>query len=170
MFQKPSASNFSSSPSFDEEPTRHTYEQDSVETVVGPSMNVEGDFTSEGNIIIKGSVTGSVETSQTVHIEQGARINASVKAANAVISGQVKGNIRVAEKLEITSSAQILGDVYCSSLAVQPGALIQGKISMDGLDIDVPGEKRRVGARARTRRPVEDTMSLEEEGGDEDTV
>jgi hypothetical protein len=27
---------------------------DNVETVVGPSVNVEGDFSSEGNIVVKG--------------------------------------------------------------------------------------------------------------------
>ena len=122
---------------------------DTVETVVGPSMNVEGDFVSEGNIIIKGFVSGSIKTKRTVNIEAGARVVADVKAAEAVISGQVKGNIRVAERLEITASAQIAGDIQCQTLMVEAGALIQGKISMAGIQIEVPKtEKKRSGFRS----------------------
>lgn len=163
MFQKPSIQNMSASSEHTDEAIHTSYEQDTVETIVGPSMNVEGDFSSEGNIIIKGSVSGSISTSQTVHIEPTARINASVKAGNAVVSGQVKGNIRASERLEITSSAQILGDIYCASLAVQPGALIQGKITMEGLELDMPGaERRKTSSKARHRRLVEDTDDVEE--------
>ncbi|MBU0661494.1 polymer-forming cytoskeletal protein [Patescibacteria group bacterium] len=109
---------------------------DEVETVVGPSVNVEGDFASEGNIIVKGSVSGSVTTSRQLVVEEGAKILANVKAGFAIISGQVKGNLKIEDQLELTETAQISGDITCKTFAVAPGALIQGKISMNGIDIE----------------------------------
>lgn len=111
-----------------------TQNDDTVETVVGPSVIVEGDFTSEGNIIVKGTVSGSVHTSRLLRVEEGAKIFANVKAANAVVAGTVRGNARIAEKLELTSSARIAGDMECKVLVVEPGALMNGKVSMGGME------------------------------------
>ena len=75
--------------------------QDEVETVVGPSVNVEGDFASEGNIVIKGTVSGSVFTSKHLTVEMGAKIIANVRAGSATIAGEVKGNMKIKESLEL---------------------------------------------------------------------
>ncbi len=112
-----------------------SHQQDEVETVVGPSVHVEGDFASEGNIIVKGIVSGSVMTSKHLQVEQGAKIFANVKAGSATISGEVKGNIRVQDKLELTSTAQVAGDIDCQVLVVEAGALLLGKITMKGIEI-----------------------------------
>lgn len=112
------------------------HSSDEVETVVGPSVNVEGDFSSEGNIVVKGTVSGSVNTSRLLTVEDGAKIFANVKAGNAHISGSVKGNVKVNDRLDLSATAQISGDIVCKVLTVESGALIQGKISMKGLDIE----------------------------------
>lgn len=111
---------------------------DEVETVVGPSVHVEGDFSSEGNILVKGTVSGNVKTSKLLTVEHGAKIFANVKGANAFIAGEVKGNVRVDDKLELTATARIEGDIACSVLVVEGGALIHGKVSMKGIDIPNP--------------------------------
>lgn len=116
---------------------------DDVETVVGPSVNVEGDFASEGNIVVKGTVTGSVRTSKYLLVEAGAKIVANVRAGAAKISGEVKGNMKVQETLELTSTARILGDIEVKVLAVEPGALIYGKIVMPGMDSSETKSSRR---------------------------
>lgn len=126
----------------------HEGHQDDVETVVGPSVQVEGDFVSEGNIIVKGIVSGSVKTSRMLSVEVGAKILANVRAANAIVSGQIKGNLQVDDSLELTASAQILGDIVCRSLAVAPGALIHGKVSMGGIE-DIGEERNKRSSRKK---------------------
>lgn len=111
-----------------------TSEGDTVETVVGPSVNVEGDFSSEGDIIVKGSVTGTVYTSRMLLVEQGAKIFANVQAGSAKISGEVKGNMKIRETLELSSTARVLGDVEVRTLSVEPGAVLYGKVSMTGVE------------------------------------
>ena len=114
---------------------------DEVETVVGPSVNVEGDFSSEGNIIVKGTVAGSVKTSKMLTVEEGAKIVANVRAGNAVISGDVRGNVKIGDRLELKASAKVAGDIECKILAVDAGALLSGKVMMKGLET----EEKKVG-------------------------
>lgn len=137
------------------EVTEPVESRDEVETVVGPSVNVEGDFASEGNIIVKGSVAGSVHTSRHLAVEQGARIMANVKAGSAKIAGEVKGNMKVREMLELTSTARVMGDIEVKVLVIEAGALIFGKVAMPGLEA---GESRP--ARARSPRKSEDTSDM----------
>jgi len=108
---------------------------DDVETVVGPSVNVEGNLSSSGNIIVKGSVSGSVNTSKMLTAEKGSKIIANVKAGNANISGEIKGNVKIKESLELTATSRVLGDISAKTLSVEPGAVIYGKIAMPGVDI-----------------------------------
>ena len=117
--------------------------KDDIETVVGPSVCVEGDFASEGRILVKGIVSGNVKTSKLLTVEEGAKILANVKAGEAVISGQVKGNSKINGRLELTATAQIEGDVACRELIVAGGALIHGKVVMKGINIEDSKEKKR---------------------------
>jgi cytoskeletal protein CcmA (bactofilin family) len=129
---------------------------DEVETVVGPSVVVEGDFASEGNIIVKGTVSGSVKTSKLLAVEKGASIFANVKAGGALVAGSIKGNVKVVDKLELTETAQVLGDIECKILNVAPGALIQGKVSMKGIQLaDEKKEKVSMLGRVKTRNEEE---------------
>ena len=132
---------------------------DEVETVVGPSVNVEGDFASEGNIIVKGTVAGSVHTSRHLSVEQGAKIMANVRAGSAQISGEVKGNMKIKETLELTATARVLGDIEVKTLVVEAGALIAGKVSMPGLE-GAEGKGLR-NSRGSARKP-EEAVPLQE--------
>jgi cytoskeletal protein CcmA (bactofilin family) len=56
----------------------------SPETVVGPSVKIQGDLNSEGNIRIEGQVQGKVKTSQSVLVGNGAKIVADIMAMSVV--------------------------------------------------------------------------------------
>ncbi len=107
-----------------------------AETVVGPSVKIQGDLNSEGNIRIEGSVTGKVQTTQSVHVGEAAVITADMLAGNAIIAGQVQGNIKVTGNLILQSSARINGDIACAILRVEDGALFSGKCNMKGAAVD----------------------------------
>ena len=128
----PPADNFLPAPTHDE-----------VETVVGPSVCVEGDFSSEGRILVKGTVRGSVKTNKLLTVEPGAKILANVKAGDALVSGQVKGDLKVDNRLELSESAQIEGDIWCKELIVACGALISGKVMMKGINIEEPKSEKK---------------------------
>ncbi len=134
----------------------NSQEVDEVETVVGPSVVVEGDFVSEGDILVKGTVLGNVKTGRLLTVESGAKILANIKAGEAIISGEVKGNVEIIGRLELTESAKVLGDVKCKILAVAGGAILQGQVNMVDLNSN---SKKRTG---RTKKVV-NTEEVENE-------
>lgn len=140
----------------------HDMHEDEVETVVGPSVHVEGDFASEGNIIVKGMVSGAVKTSRQLTVVEGARIMANVKAGSALISGHIKGNIKAEDRIELTETAQVLGDISCAVLAIAPGALVQGKVNMQGIAVDDEDKPKRRTTKKR-EEPVEAEDVMDEE-------
>ena len=54
-----------------------------AETIIGPSVKVEGDFVGQGNIIVDGVIKGSVTTNGNLRVGDQAKITAAVAAANA---------------------------------------------------------------------------------------
>jgi len=161
MFKRPS-SQIALEQSQEEEVVEEKVEErsdDSIETVVGPSVTVEGDFASEGDIVVKGTVSGSVKTSRLLSVEEGAKIFANVKAGSAVVSGSIKGNVKVADSLELKSTAQVGGDIDCKVLIVEGGALIRGKVTMKGFNVEqFKGDKKI----SLTRSKAKKTKKIEE--------
>lgn len=108
----------------------------SAETVVGPSVKIQGDLNSEGNIRIEGSVAGKVQTTQSVHVGEAAVITADVLAGNAIIAGQVQGNMKISGNLILQSTARVHGDINCAILRVEEGAQFSGKCNMKGANTE----------------------------------
>ncbi len=103
-----------------------------TDTIIGPSVRVEGDFITEGNIIVEGTICGTIKTTKNLKIGPQAKIFANVSASNALIAGEIQGNLQVSGKLELTSTAKIFGDVRTSAMSMASGAVINGKCSMGG--------------------------------------
>jgi len=106
--------------------------QSSQQTIIAQGVKVEGDFTSQGAVIIEGEVTGSVHTSENLQVGETAKIHADVAAADAVVAGEIRGNIVIEGRLDILETSKVNGDVHASIISVAAGAKVNGKISMDG--------------------------------------
>ncbi len=100
------------------------------ETIIAEGVKVEGDFTSQGNVIIEGNVSGNVKASGDIMIGERAQIDADVKAQNASISGTVKGSIQIEERLDLSASARVEGDIEAKVISMAPGCQMNGKLTM----------------------------------------
>jgi cytoskeletal protein CcmA (bactofilin family) len=98
-----------------------------VQTVIGPSVRVEGDFVAQGDVVIEGSVTGKLRTEQHLRIGSAAKIFANVSAGSVSIAGELQGNLKVKDSVELSSTAKVFGDVKASVLSIAAGATLHGK-------------------------------------------
>ncbi len=105
-----------------------------TETVIAPSVRVEGDFVSEGNVRIEGIVTGSIATERDLIVGEASKITANVQARNGTIAGELHGNLRVFDRLELASTARVFGDIQAKVLSVAPGAVMRGQLVI-GLEV-----------------------------------
>lgn len=104
--------------------------KDTIETVIGPSVKLEGNFVSEGNILVEGEVDGKLETTCDLRAGENSKIIADIKAKNAIIAGEVRGNIEIDENLEILSTAKITGDIKTKRISIEDGAILNGNLQM----------------------------------------
>ncbi|MDO8669018.1 MAG: polymer-forming cytoskeletal protein [Candidatus Buchananbacteria bacterium] len=101
-----------------------------TETVIGPSVKVEGDFVTEGNVIVEGIICGTIKTSRNLKVGPKSRIFANVAAENALVSGEIQGNLKINDRLELTSTGKIFGDIKVGTLIVAAGSVLNGKCQM----------------------------------------
>lgn len=101
-----------------------------IETIIGQTVKLDGDFVGEGDVIVEGVVNGNLKTDKFLRVGENAQINAEIEADNAFIAGVINGNIKIKNKLEITSSAKIKGDIETSLISIESGAILNGKCQM----------------------------------------
>jgi cytoskeletal protein CcmA (bactofilin family) len=124
---------------------KEDYDDTTPETVVGASVKIEGDLTSEGNIKVEGQVVGKIKTDRNLFVGPMAKIEADVEAANAVIAGMVKGELKIKENLLVAETGKIAGNLTCVRLSIAEGAHFTGSATMpepeEGLNEPLPEEE-----------------------------
>ncbi len=101
-----------------------------AQTVIGPAVKVEGDLKGTGNVLIEGTLTGTLTTDKDVTVGEKADIKANISATNASVAGSVNGSLMISGHLIIKSSAKITGDITTKTIAVESGARINGHLKM----------------------------------------
>jgi cytoskeletal protein CcmA (bactofilin family) len=101
-----------------------------AETVIGESVQVKGNFQSNGDLIINGSLEGEIKTKGFILVGEAAKINANIKAEEMTVEGEVRGNLKVKSYLSVKKSARIFGDIECLQIAIEKGAEINGQMTI----------------------------------------
>jgi cytoskeletal protein CcmA (bactofilin family) len=103
---------------------------DKCANVIAAGSKWSGTLNIEDSVRIDGQLTGEVVAKGTVHIAEGARVDAKIRAGFVVISGTFKGEVRCNERLELMPKSRVEGDLFTKVLNVHEGALVDGNIQM----------------------------------------
>lgn len=106
-----------------------------AETIIGPSVKVEGNFVGSGNVVVEGVVNGSIKTTKDLRIGNAAKVKADVEAGNIIIAGEIHGNVKANGRLELAATGKIFGNVETAMLTVAQGAILNGKCMMVKVDV-----------------------------------
>lgn len=106
------------------------HEMEEVETVIGLHSFFDGTFKCESSMRIKGTVQGEIACAKSLVVEETAKVNAKVVAANAIIAGQVEGSITCDGRLEVLATGKIAGELTAGVLIIQEGAFFEGHLKM----------------------------------------
>ena len=97
-------------------------------SIIDRDLTVDGKISSKGNLVIRGKVTGSLSGEKVVIAEEGS-VFAEVAVASLTIGGFFEGEVRASKELIILSTGSCRGAVYCSSLTVESGGLLNAAVT-----------------------------------------
>lgn len=95
-----------------------------VPSILSNGMQITGDIVSDGEVQIDGVLLGDVKCSKLTIGETG-RIQGSVVSDNCLVHGEVVGQIK-ADSVTLSRSSRVEGDVLHDTLAIEPGARLDG--------------------------------------------
>jgi cytoskeletal protein CcmA (bactofilin family) len=113
---------------------------DETETIIGSQTTFDGTLKCESGLRIKGCAQGEILSAKSVIIEETARVNANVRAANATVAGQLEGSIVCEGRLEILATGRVTGELSAGVLVIQEGAFFEGHLKMKDRPAEKPAE------------------------------
>ena len=101
-------------------------------TVIGKHISIKGGITGKEDLIINGSVKGSIEL-DGCHLTVGpaGKVEGEISAQNVTISGRLSGNIKALDKVEITKEADFDGEIKAKRISVEDGAYLKAVIELE---------------------------------------
>lgn len=110
--------------------TKKNPEQAQASNRILVGTSIQGDIQTDGDIRIDGKVLGNLKVSGKLVVGAQGVVEGEVECKNAAVAGSLKGTLKVAQTLSLSPTANIEGQVQTEKLSVEPGAAINGSVSM----------------------------------------
>jgi cytoskeletal protein CcmA (bactofilin family) len=142
-----------------------------VPSIISPDLTITGDLNSSGDIQVDGTVRGDV-TADTLTIGEQGQVEGKVRGERVRVCGTVEGEIE-GGTVTLAASARVLGDIVHDSLAIEPGAHLEGHCRRRGASSVEPGAGRetgrdtgqaKAGKPAQAAKPSDDAPTAGESG------
>lgn len=105
-------------------------EDEAFDTIVEDDITFTGDIKIQKSFMIKGKVTGNIDSLSDLVIDTSAVVNADISADRILIKGQVKGNVKTKNLIFVTSTGTLDGDIETKKVVLEPGCKFSGKCTM----------------------------------------
>ncbi len=102
-----------------------------VATIIGKSMVVDGEITGTQNIQVIGKVSGRIDGTVDVHIDEDGKVEGVVQANNVDIAGTLEGDAIASDKCQIQNAGVVVGDIRSKRILIADGAIFRGKVEME---------------------------------------
>jgi cytoskeletal protein CcmA (bactofilin family) len=98
--------------------------------IVATGAKWKGTLKVDDSVRIDGTFSGEVDTKGTVHVSEGADVDAKIHATFVIISGNFKGEIRCDQRAELMPRGKVTGEISTKTLSIHEGATLDGSVQM----------------------------------------
>jgi cytoskeletal protein CcmA (bactofilin family) len=99
-------------------------------SVLGPTLKFRGELSAQEDLIVQGSVEGSITHTQSLTVGTDGTMKGDIRARVIVIDGSVEGDLYATESVNIRATAKVKGNVFAPRVGISEGAFFQGQIEM----------------------------------------
>ena len=114
-------------------PPRSEVEERRATAWIGQGIVIEGRITSSQDLVIDGSVEGTIEVGDHgLTVGARAAVKANLVARSILISGTVIGNVTATDRLDLQATGSVEGDISTPRLVMADGAVVKGRVDASG--------------------------------------
>jgi len=111
-----------------------------IDTLIGAKTDLKGDIVFTGGLRVDGKVRGNItakgDGNSTLVLSEHAMVTGNVTVPHIITNGTIKGNVRAAERIELQPKAEISGDVYYKVIEMSLGAMINGNLLREPVEVN----------------------------------
>jgi cytoskeletal protein CcmA (bactofilin family) len=111
-----------------------------IDTLIGAKTDLKGDIVFTGGLRVDGKVRGNItakgDGNSTLVLSEHAMVTGNVTVPHIITNGTIKGNVRAAERIELQPKAEISGDVYYKVIEMSLGAVINGNLLREPVEVN----------------------------------
>ena len=99
-------------------------------SVLGPTLRFRGELSAQEDLIIQGSVEGSITHTQSLTVGTDGTMKGDIRARVIIVDGKVEGDLYATESVNIRATAKVKGNVFAPRVGITEGAFFQGQVEM----------------------------------------
>ncbi len=96
--------------------------------LIGEGLVMKGEVSGEGDFQVLGKFEGEITLAGTLHVGEGAEVDANISATAIVIGGIVRGNLSASTRVEILPTGTLTGTLKSGSFTAAEGATVKGEV------------------------------------------
>jgi cytoskeletal protein CcmA (bactofilin family) len=99
--------------------------------ILGKGAHIRGRIAGDGDLRVDGSISGDIALKGDLIVSDGAEIVADVQARAVVVEGALEGDISATSSVAIRASARVSGAIRGTSISIEEGANVSGRIDAE---------------------------------------
>jgi cytoskeletal protein CcmA (bactofilin family) len=100
-------------------------------SILPPTMRFKGELSADEDLLIQGSIDGTIRHTQRVTIGKEGKIKANITANIIKVEGAVEGDLHAAKSVYVDQSGNLRGNIHAPSVCLVEGSHFNGSIDMD---------------------------------------
>ena len=107
------------------------HKQKGPTTLIEVGTLIKGEIIFDNELFVMGEVDGDLNSDSDLAkliVSKTGKVQGEIRVPNVVVNGTILGNVFASGNLEITGTARIFGDLHYSTIEIQGGSLITGRL------------------------------------------
>ncbi len=105
-------------------------EEEDFDTILASDITFSGTIKFSKPFMIRGTVTGLIEATSDLVIDNNAAVYADIIADRVLVRGKVEGNIKAKSLVFVTVNGSVTGDISSAQVVLEPGSTFTGRCVM----------------------------------------
>lgn len=99
-------------------------------SVLGPTLRFKGDLTADEDLVVHGTIEGTLGPAPRVTIGPEAKVKAHVQANIVIVEGTVTGDLDANTSVTVREGATLDGNIKAPAVSILEGARFNGSVTM----------------------------------------